>query len=379
MEISNVASFAISRLTKAGFSAYLVGGCVRDFIMGKTPHDFDIATSATPEEMLSVFEDVTTFESGITHGTVAIHKEGENVEMTTFRSDGDYTDHRHPESVAFSKDIKDDLSRRDFTVNAMAYNESNGLVDLFGGKEDIDKKLIRCVGAPKRRFEEDALRILRALRFSSVLGFEIEENTSNAIHTQKELLKYVSRERIAEELKKLLSGKGVRRVIEEYKDVLKILFEGIEPNGEKIENSKEDKRLLLFLDSKEFEKNVLSLNLSKKERDVLISAHKLKDSTPDSVIEMKKLISKYGKDAVGLMFSDSEFYKKALLSDCLTVKDLKVGGEDILSLGIKPSLRVGQILNEILQEVIEEKTPNDRQILIKRLKDKIKFQKNIDK
>ncbi len=377
--ISKAALFALTRLTEAGFSAYLVGGSVRDFLMGKIPHDFDITTSATPQELLSLFSDVTVFEAGISHGTVAIHLDGENVEITTFRSDGDYLDHRHPESVKFSKNIKDDLSRRDFTVNAMAYNKTEGLVDLFDGRKDIDRKLIRCVGEPKRRFEEDALRILRAIRFSSVLGFEIEEKTSNAIHSQKELLKYVSRERIAEEIKKLLSGKGVGKVIEEYGDVLKVLFDGINPDAEKIKKSKEDKRLLLFLDSTDFEKNVLSLNLSKKERDRLISAHKLKDSTPNSVIEMKKLISKYGKEAVGLVFSDSDFFNKALLSDCLNVKDLKVRGEDVIALGATPSLLVGQILNEILNEVLEEKIPNEREILIKRLKEKIKFQKNIDK
>lgn len=378
--ISKSALFAITRLTKAGFSAYLVGGSVRDFLMGKIPHDFDIATSATPEEMLSLFGDVTTFESGITHGTVAIHLDGENVEMTTFRSDGDYKDHRHPESVIFSKKIEDDLTRRDFTVNAMAYSESQGLIDLFGGKEDLEKKVIKCVGEPKRRFEEDALRILRALRFSSVLGFEIEKNTANEIHAQKELLSFVSRERIAEEIKKLLSGESVGKVIEEYSDVLKVLFDGINPDSQEIEKSKSlDKRLFILLLSDEFEKNVYSLHLSKKERQKLISAYKIKDSVPTDLAEMKKLISEYGKEAVEIVFSDNELFDKALLSGCIGVEDLKVRGEDVIALGVKPSLLVGQLLNSLVDEILEDKLVNEREILIKRLKEKIKFEKNIDK
>lgn len=189
-------------------------------LMGLASSDIDITTSAVPEEITEVFKEYKTVPTGISHGTVTVIINGEPLEVTAFRSDGDYGDHRHPSSVTFSKSLEDDLCRRDFTVNAMAYSEDGGVIDLFGGREDLKNRVIRAVGDPKRRFEEDALRILRALRFASQKDFTIEKNTSDAIRECLPLIKHVSSERVFTELKKLLVGKGVLRVLLEYPDIM---------------------------------------------------------------------------------------------------------------------------------------------------------------
>ena len=170
----------IDSLNNCGFEGFLVGGCVRDALLGEKPNDYDITTNATPDEMLKVFKDYTVIKTGLKHGTLTVVVEGKNIEVTTFRVDGEYSDNRRPDSVEFTKNIEDDLSRRDFTVNAMAYNDQNGFVDVFGGMKDLENKIIKCVGNPDKRFLEDGLRILRAIRFASVLDFEIEEETAKS-------------------------------------------------------------------------------------------------------------------------------------------------------------------------------------------------------
>lgn len=231
---------ALDILQSAGYEAYIVGGCVRDILMGKTPHDYDITTSALPDEIEACFINYRIVKTGIKHGTVTVLMEATDfnskaesdvaeianktvpVEITTFRVDGPYTDHRRPDTVYFTKKLEEDLSRRDFTVNAMAYNPKKGLVDCFGGTYDLSEGILRCVGDSQKRFEEDALRILRALRFSSVLGFAIEKNTRSAVFEKKELLGSVSGERISSELSRLVCGSFVRPVLTEYIDVLAV-------------------------------------------------------------------------------------------------------------------------------------------------------------
>ena len=224
LKIDSSAEKAINMLQNNGFKAYAVGGCIRDIIMEKKPHDYDICTSAKPIQIEKIFEEYKVIETGINHGTVTVIIDSKPLEITTFRVDGDYSDNRHPEKVEFVTDIKDDLSRRDFTINSMAYCEKDGLKDFFGGTEDIEKKLIRCVGEPDKRFNEDALRILRALRFSSELSFEIEEKTSESIIKNRELLKNISAERIAIELNKLLLGDNVFSVLQKYRDVIAVII-----------------------------------------------------------------------------------------------------------------------------------------------------------
>lgn len=209
----------LQRLEDAGFEAYVVGGCVRDYIMGLTPHDYDITTAATPDEVCAAFSDCKVIETGLKHGTVTVLFKGISVEITTFRADGEYSDGRHPDSVTFTRNIADDLSRRDFTMNGIAYSPLHGLVDPFGGEADIRAKVVRCIGEPHKRFGEDALRILRALRFSAVMGFEIEEKTAIAIHKLKNTLGKVSKERIFTELNRLICGMDVRRVMMDFSDV----------------------------------------------------------------------------------------------------------------------------------------------------------------
>lgn len=196
---------AVELLTRAGFEAYPVGGCVRDMLLNASPHDWDLCTSAQPEEMKQVFNAFRTLDTGIRHGTVSVLLNGMQLEITTFRTDGEYTDHRHPANVSFTRSLREDLSRRDFTVNAMAMDLINGrVIDLFGGKEDLENKVIRCVGEPEKRFEEDALRILRAMRFSARLGFAIERGTLLAMQKKRMGLSAVSRERVSQELCGLL-------------------------------------------------------------------------------------------------------------------------------------------------------------------------------
>ena len=219
----------IARLNEAGFSAYAVGGCVRDSLLGLTPHDWDLCTSALPEDMLRVFRNERVAETGLKHGTLTVIRNHVPYEITTFRVDGTYTDHRHPDSVAFVADVAEDLARRDFTVNAMAWSPADGLTDLFGGRNDLEAGIIRCVGEPCRRFEEDALRILRALRFASVFDFAIDPATDEAARKRASSLRNVAGERIREELLKLLCGRGAGRILRAYPDILGVVIPEILP------------------------------------------------------------------------------------------------------------------------------------------------------
>ena len=214
----------INLLQNYGFKAYVVGGAVRDAYLGLEINDADITTSATPTEVTTVFESngYRVIPTGIKHGTVTVLVDGEGVEITTFRSESNYVDNRHPESVEFVDDVSGDLLRRDFTVNAMAYNETEGLIDLYGGKNDCDSKILRAVGNANERFNEDALRILRALRFVSKLGFTVEKETSKAIFKNVNLLNGISKERVYQELVKILKGKYVEETLLKYK---KVIFE----------------------------------------------------------------------------------------------------------------------------------------------------------
>lgn len=230
----------IKLLLEKGYNAYLVGGCVRDYLMDRESDDIDIASSARPDELELLLKqnDIKYIETGIRHGTITAIVNRKPYEITTFRKDGSYSNNRHPENVVFVDDVLQDLARRDFTINAVAYNEKEGLVDPFNGIKDIENKIIRAVGDPDRRFQEDALRIMRALRFSSVLGFEIEENTKSAIFNNKDLLKNIASERIFTELKKLLLGDNVERVLLEYRDVIAVIIPELKKTFDFPQNTK---------------------------------------------------------------------------------------------------------------------------------------------
>ena len=224
IKIPDNANTIINTLQNNGYSAYVVGGCVRDSLMGRIPHDWDICTSATPEQMLEIFKDFRVIETGLKHGTVTIVIDGEQYECTTYRIDGKYSDNRRPDNVTFTNNLVEDLKRRDFTINAMAYNDIEGLIDPFGGTEDINENTIRCVGSAKDRFGEDALRILRAIRFASQLDFTIELNTDWQIHQQYKSLKNISVERINSEFCKIVNSNNFCVELLLYKDVFVLLL-----------------------------------------------------------------------------------------------------------------------------------------------------------
>lgn len=218
--MSPQAARALDLLHKAGHEAWIVGGCVRDQILGLAPKDYDITTSALPQETKAVFQGVPVIETGIRHGTVTVVLEGESLEITTYRVDGGYTDARHPDEVTFTRSLREDAARRDFTMNAMAYAPGEGLQDFFGGQADVKAGIIRAVGDPAIRFQEDALRILRGIRFAAVLGFTLEAETERAARRYAPLLGKVSAERLSVELGKLLCGKDAGRILTTYPDIL---------------------------------------------------------------------------------------------------------------------------------------------------------------
>ena len=220
IELPAAAGWILSDLEKAGYEAYIVGGCVRDSLMGNTPKDWDITTSAKPQDVKKIFRN--TYDTGIEHGTVSVRFGTEIYEVTTYRVDGNYSDHRRPDAVEFTASLAEDLKRRDFTMNAMAYHPRTGLVDLYGGCRDIEQKRIRAVGDPMERFDEDALRILRGLRFASVYGFAVEPQTARSIHQNAALLQNIAQERIREELTGMLCGKNVLKTADEFRDVIAV-------------------------------------------------------------------------------------------------------------------------------------------------------------
>lgn len=229
MQVKKEVKAVLRALTDAGYEAYAVGGAVRDALLGKEPFDWDVTTAALPEQLMALFGE-SAIPTGLRHGTVTVRQDGESIEVTTYRKDGDYEDHRHPVEVEFTSSLREDLCRRDFTVNAMALSEDGELVDPLGGEADLKAGVLRAVGDAEARFEEDALRILRGLRFAAVLDFTIEEETAAAMRTKRELLREIAAERVQAELTKLLCGRAVRRVLMDYSDILGVVIPEILPS-----------------------------------------------------------------------------------------------------------------------------------------------------
>ena len=219
----------LSRLEQAGYASYVVGGAVRDCLAGRQPHDYDLCTAALPQQVEELFADYHVIETGLQHGTVTVIVEGEPVEVTTFRTEGRYSDGRRPDSVAFVSHIEEDLARRDFTVNAMAYSPIHGLCDPFGGQEDLEHKQLRCVGDPDTRLQEDALRILRALRFAAQRGYTIEPETAVALHRNRQRLSHVSAERITSELLQMICGAHAGSILMAFSDIITEILPELSP------------------------------------------------------------------------------------------------------------------------------------------------------
>ena len=231
MNIPSHVNTLLFALRERGFAAHPVGGCVRDSLMGRAPADWDVCTAARPEQVEEIFQNYRLIETGLRHGTVTVLSEGHPVEITTFRTDGTYHDSRHPDAVTFVRDLEADLARRDFTVNAMAFGAKGEVIDLYGGRTDLERGLIRCVGDPDERFGEDALRILRALRFASRLDFEIETATAQSAVKNRALLRNIARERVFSELKGILIGPGAGRVLRQYAPVIFEILPELEPQA----------------------------------------------------------------------------------------------------------------------------------------------------
>ncbi len=375
-------SFVLSRLSAHGFEAFVVGGCVRDILLGRMPSDWDICTAATPDKVQEIFQDTPLFLTGLKHGTVTILQNHQPIEVTTYRKDGDYTDHRHPSSVTYTQTLKEDLARRDFTVNAMAYSHRAGLMDFFGGQEDLKKNRLVCVGEPQKRFSEDALRILRGLRFASVYGFTIEEKTASAIHLLKDTLTNISAERIYEELKKTIIAPYFEKTLQKFPDVFATIFpdmtEVFAENNASFSHLPKDVAIrlaFLFLrhpDLTDAEKALHRLKADKKtSRRVLSLLQLALLPAPVSLPEMRRLVRDFGIENVSdfLMLKPeqnsivflTEIKEKNL---CCSISDLAIDGKNILATGKVTPPKIGEMLNLALDAVMDEKVANEKSALL---------------
>ncbi len=373
--------YIISMLEDSGFEAYAVGGCVRDGILGRPITDFDITTNALPQETKMVFSENSVIETGIKHGTVGILIDNKLYEVTTYRTESGYTDSRHPDKVSFVRNLDKDLARRDFTMNALAYSHKKGIVDVFGGVKDIESKTIRAVGDARTRFSEDALRILRALRFSSTLGFALEENTASAAQELAHTLNKVSHERVYTELKKLLCGDYAENVITKYRDALSSVLP-IKEDVSRLSSIPCDFAMRIAYVCGEQAINALiqlrADNETKRRAEMFLSA----SPVPNGICELKKYISSYGnkEDALevviyrrSLFGEDSECNTERLLNEgkCLFMHELDINGNDLMSIGIHGrdiTLAKEQLLSLVLTDQIE----NKKELLLKALKNKHK-------
>lgn len=432
---------ALSVLEACGYEGYTVGGCVRDSLLDRTPNDWDITTNATPEEMKVCFKGFRVIETGIRHGTLTVIVDGMQLEITTYRNDGEYLDNRHPVQVTFSKNIEDDLSRRDFTVNAMAYHPQKGFVDLFGGREDLQNRIIRAVGDAKTRFEEDGLRILRAIRFAAVLDFDIAEDTAKAVHACKNLLSGIAAERIREELCKLICGRGAVRILREYIDVIAVFlpelarcvgfeqntkyhcydvfehtlqalslckdadlvtrlgillhdigkplcytedeqgghFKGHAPVG--VEITKEVLSRLRF-DNETIRRMELlvewhDIPLSAEKKRVKRLLQKLSDEDILRLLEIKRCdrlahAPDFREMPPDLALIPSVMEEIRAEDACLSLRTLAIGGDDLMALGVPKGKQIGELLHALLDDVIEERLPNEKEALLQAAKERMK-------
>ena len=383
--------WVIGKIRDAGYEAFAVGGCVRDTLLGRTPEDWDVTTSARPEAVKAIFE--RTVDTGLQHGTVTVLKNRKGYEVTTYRIDGEYHDGRHPDSVEFTPNLLEDLKRRDFTINAMAYSHETGIVDEFGGMEDLKAGIVRCVGRPEDRFTEDALRLLRALRFSAQLGFKIEESTYAAIKTIAPNLAKVSKERVQAELTKLLLSAHPERIL-----LLKEtgLSAQIVPGFDAVFAPALFSKLSRLPAEKSLRWAGFLLCQSTKQAEAVLKGLKMDNETIGNVsrmIEGAKETLPLEKPAIRRAMSRYTPYQlegalklKELMGspdageirrlreeiirdgDCVSLKDLAVKGRDLLEAGVERGPMVGEILNHLFDLVLLHPEKNDRELLLKEVR-----------
>lgn len=396
--------YIINKIYQNNYEAYIVGGCVRDAILGFEPNDYDITTSASPNTIQEIFKDFKCIETGIEHGTVSVLMEDEIFEITTYRIEGEYKDHRRPDKVDFTDRLEEDLKRRDFTINAMAYNEKKGLIDLFGGKEDLNNKIIKTVGNPYDRFNEDGLRMIRAIRFSSKLNFTIEKETLKAIYDKSFIINNISLERITDEFTKIiLSDKpeNIKYLFETK--LLKYLNISNEDNIDKLTqfyneiiilnkiNKNLEKRLALLdyiieknnINCKSFCNELIYSKKVIKNHNIILTLLKNIEIDHLNKVEIKKILSEVDRnlleeylDISGIIYDKEKKVDEIIdilseieeNNECYIIKNLKVNGRDIMSLGYK-NKEVGEVLNYLLEIVIEDYTLNKKDVLIKKIKE----------
>ena len=369
LKIPEKIKFVLRTLTQNGYEAYIVGGCVRDSLLGITPSDYDVTTSAKPEEILGLFD--KTVPTGLKHGTVTVIIENEPIEVTTFRTEGEYKDFRHPQNVEFVTDLREDLSRRDFTVNAVAYNETVGLVDLFGGLSDLENKILRSVGDSDKRFKEDALRILRLFRFASQLEFTPEEKTLKSALKLQNGLKNISKERIFSEIVKAVNGKNPKAILPLINS-MGLEFLGICKTPEFTTIDDSDLRLFVFLNtSSENPIEVLkTLKAPNRQIDFANKLLKLQSIEMENKEDIKNALFLTDFNAVNsfLQLQEDEG-KLKLLAEIIKNKEpylishLAISGEDLKELGFKGK-EIGEILERLRQTVVCSPEKNRKEILL---------------
>lgn len=377
-------------LESKGFEVFAVGGGVRDSLLGKEPDDWDLCTSATPDEMINALKNYTTIPTGLKHGTITVKSDNRFIEITTYRSDGEYSDCRHPNNIKFVKSLEEDLKRRDFTINAFAYNQKGDIIDLFNGRQDLENKIIRCVGVPDKRFKEDALRIIRALRFAAVLGFDVESNTEKALFENINLLSEISAERILAELKKIILSSNPD-IIQKYKSVFEYVFGVtlIEKDISMIGLMPKDismgfAALFYSIEPTKTAKILKKLKMDNKSIAKIKMYLSLKGQCPHlEKSDCKRFINKCGADMVNKCIDflsvayknnskEWEETRKKINSiienkECCSINELDISGTDIKNLGYG-GRDIGDILNFLLNAVIEEEVINSKEELINFIK-----------
>ncbi len=382
----------IERFDLAGVDVFCVGGCVRDLLRGITPHDFDLCTPARPSEIKALFSDVPVIETGIRHGTVTVLWDGSPYEITTYRVDGTYQNHRRPDAVTFTDSLSEDCRRRDFTINAMAYHPKRGLYDFFGGAEDLRTHTIRCVGDPDARFTEDALRILRALRFSACFDFEMEEQTAAALHRGAPLLAYVSGERILAEWKKLLSGKRVPGLLLEFRDVIAAAVPFVSALSDDAAltslchaTADIDARMagILYLCGIRLEDDAMRAVMTlpaDRAFSVRVSrlCRGLGEAPPDTLFASRLMAASYGDDSMRILSlhaalcpQDAAACRDAAAlcagvlarGDAVRREQLSVSGSDLALCGFR-GREIGEMLDLLLLCVMRGTLPNEREALL---------------
>ena len=388
------AAALLTRLHAAGHAAYAVGGCVRDSLLGQTPHDWDLCTSATPEQVLELFGEAHCIPTGLQHGTVTVKHGGELYEITTFRTEGAYSDGRHPDHVAFVPDVKEDLARRDFTINAMAYNAEEGLIDPFGGQSDLAAGIVRAVGEPQRRFEEDALRILRLYRFAARFGFAIDPATGQAARALCRHLDCVSEERIAEELSRLLAAPAPGAYLEA--EVLAVIFPELDAA-----ELPESRRILDALEPgmEHVPVRLAALLCPLGEAGARAALRRLKCSNaltgmvatlvreaaagmPGAALTLtaRRFLSRYDlatitdltalcsarhpEQAEAFAALQQEAARLVETNACCRINQLAVNGRDLMDAGIRPGPGLRRVLDALLEQVLTGQLPNEKAALL---------------